>query len=81
MVVWCVALNRRPWHQAALTTIKKAGKARHARVDNATPRVLQFAHIHTEVGEGAHSSRHVTSRHACAEYKVTHECNKKAALQ
>jgi hypothetical protein len=35
-------------HQAALTTIKKAGKARHARVDNATPRALQFAHIRSD---------------------------------
>lgn len=35
-------------HQTALSAIKKAGKSRHARVDNATPRVLQFAHIRAE---------------------------------
>lgn len=45
-----------PWpratvaHEAALAQIKKAGKARHARVDNATPRALRTAHtrIHAE---------------------------------
>eukprot|EP00740_Mantoniella_antarctica_P007869 CAMPEP_0181355412 /NCGR_PEP_ID=MMETSP1106-20121128/3885_1 /TAXON_ID=81844 /ORGANISM="Mantoniella antarctica, Strain SL-175" /LENGTH=469 /DNA_ID=CAMNT_0023468149 /DNA_START=39 /DNA_END=1448 /DNA_ORIENTATION=- len=35
-------------HKAALSKIKKSGKTRHARVDNATPRVLQYAHIRAE---------------------------------
>ena len=46
----CVTPIRHVAHKAALSKIKKSGKTRHARVDNATPRVLQYAHIRAEVG-------------------------------
>ena len=50
-------------HHAALSTIKKSGKERHARVDNATPRVLQFAHIRDE-GLERRRRKEAEKRHA-----------------
>lgn len=50
-------------HQTALSTIKKAGKARHARVDNATPRTLQFAHIRAD-GLERRREKEEEARHA-----------------